>query len=209
MRRAQDGQVVDDRDTIRSPCVAGARRLDGQRDEPGLGGTDLGHHVHRVFQASLAFPSDGGFEASVDIHPGGERDGLLKPIVGKKHATAPGARKLDRVPDGTNRPVLRAGIRVVTAEKRIDDEHAAAVHRSTRRKMLQADRLGDGIACTRRWTVTRRRAARAVHPRRGAATGRGERKKEQQEDRGIQAHGHPSLATSRKARVNGAARSPR
>ncbi|WP_437518216.1 hypothetical protein [Sorangium sp. So ce1099] len=131
---AANEHVIDDRDAIRSPRVASPRRLDDQRDVPNRG-SELGHAVHRLFNLPQPFPFQ-EVEASIDIHPGGQRDGLHESIAGEEHPTAPGARQLDGARQGSNRPVFRAGVRVVTAENRIVDEHAAAVHRPPRREML-------------------------------------------------------------------------
>ncbi|WP_437835778.1 hypothetical protein [Sorangium sp. So ce1153] len=156
--------MVDRRDPIRGPVVARARWLDDHHDAPAGAGNDLGRIVRQ------ACPSE-GLEASIDIHAGGQRNGLVKAVVGYEYATTSGACELDPALHRTNGPVLRAGVRVVTAEKWPIDEHTAAIDHLTRGKLLDTYRLWD-------------RLAGRVHRWRGAATGSDERKNKEQEDRG-------------------------
>ncbi|WP_437898617.1 hypothetical protein [Sorangium sp. So ce124] len=164
MGSAEEGHVVDRRDSIRGPGVARARWLDDHHDAPAVAGNDLGRIVRQ------ACPSE-GLEASIDIHAGGQRNGLVKAVVGYEYATAPGACELDPALHRANGPVLRARVRVVTAEKWPIDEHTAAIDHLTRGKLLHAYRLWD-------------RLAGRVHRWRGAATGSDEREDKELEDRG-------------------------
>ncbi|WP_159397541.1 hypothetical protein [Sorangium cellulosum] len=170
--------MVDRRDSIRRPGVAGARWLDDQqfdrlRTEIDAGCDGIGR----------ALP-DQAIEATIEVHAGGQDDRLFKDVAAREHPPPTRACKLDRAAERANRLVLRAWICIVATEERATDKHATAIVQPIRGEVLKADGL-------RRWFALARRCERALRFTwidrgwGGPTTDRGERKDKQQDIHGI------------------------